>query len=214
MERVADRLVMGSGESNTTGGQPVVVAGPSASGALSSGAVTEDLRSLLPAELGARAGAAGEAEYRGEQVFRWLHGRGAERLDQMTNVPRALRDALEQDVPLRPLSLDAVAEARDGTRKLRFRTHDGRAIESVLIPDDKEGRDKLTLCVSSQIGCALGCAFCATATLGFGRHLSAGEIVEQVYRAAQLGGRRPTNLVFMGMGEPTHNFDNVARPSP
>jgi 23S rRNA (adenine2503-C2)-methyltransferase len=107
--------------------------------------------------------------------------------------------------------MDAVQEARDGTRKLRFRTADGRAIESVLIPDDKEGRDKLTLCVSSQVGCALDCAFCATATLGFGRHLSAGEIVEQVYRATRLGGRRPTNLVFMGMGEPMHNFDNVAR---
>ena len=102
-------------------------------------------------------------------------------------------------------------EARDGTRKLRFRTHDGRAIESVLIPDDKPERGKLTLCISSQVGCALDCQFCATATLGFTRHLSAGEIVEQVYHATAIAGRRPTNIVFMGMGEPLHNLANVTR---
>ena len=170
-----------------------------------------DLRSLLPAELAARAHGAGEPAYRGEQVFRWLHARGIEQLDQMTNVPRALREALERDAPLAPLAMDAVQEALDGTRKLRFRTRDGRAIESVLIPDEKADRDKLTLCVSSQVGCALDCAFCATATLGFGRHLEAGEIVQQVYQATRLAGRRPTNLVFMGMGEPMHNFDNMAR---
>ena len=101
--------------------------------------------------------------------------------------------------------------AHDGTRKLRFRTHDGRAIESVLIPDEDAARNKLTLCISSQVGCAIDCRFCATATLGFGRHLGAGEIVAQVYRATALAGRRPTNLVFMGMGEPLHNFDNVTR---
>ena len=169
------------------------------------------LRSLTPAELAARATAAGEPAYRGEQLFRWLHGRGVEATGEMSNVPRELREELERDAPLAPLGLELVQEARDGTRKLRFRTHDGRAIESVLIPDDKEGRDKLTLCVSSQVGCAIDCQFCATATLGFGRHLAAGEIVEQVYRATKLAGRRPTNLVFMGMGEPLHNFDNVAR---
>jgi 23S rRNA (adenine2503-C2)-methyltransferase len=170
-----------------------------------------DLRSLTPAELAAHASAAGEPAYRGEQLYRWLHARGVESLDQMTNVPAALREAVAREAPLAPLALDTVQEARDGTRKLRFRTHDGRAIESVLIPDDKEERDKLTLCVSSQVGCAIDCQFCATATLGFGRNLSAGEIVEQVYRATKLAGRRPTNLVFMGMGEPLHNFDNVAR---
>jgi len=215
-----------------------------------------DLRSLTPAELTERVRAAGQPPYRGEQVFRWLHGRGAEAVvesvEAMSNVPRALADALAAEAPLRPLAVDAVQQAADGTRKLRFRTSDGRAIESVLIPDENrvepldvrlaearakrgsEGpsdddddveseterrqrlpgrllRDKLTLCVSSQVGCALDCAFCATATLGFSRHLSAGEIVEQVYRATQIAGRRPTNLVFMGMGEPMHNFDGVSR---
>jgi 23S rRNA (adenine2503-C2)-methyltransferase len=128
-----------------------------------------------------------------------------------TNVPAELREALLAEGPLRPLALDLMQEARDGTRKLRFQTHDGRAIESVLIPDDKPERGKLTLCISSQVGCALDCQFCATATLGFTRHLSAGEIVEQVYHATAIAGRRPTNIVFMGMGEPLHNLANVTR---
>jgi 23S rRNA (adenine2503-C2)-methyltransferase len=170
-----------------------------------------DLRSLTPAELSARLAAAGAPAYRGEQAFRWLHGQGVESTDEMTNVPKEAREALAAAVPLRPLTTDVVQEARDGTRKLRFRTVDGRAIESVLIPDDDEERDKLTLCVSSQVGCAMDCGFCATATLGYGRNLTAGEIVEQVYRATKLAGRRPTNLVFMGMGEPMHNLDNVTR---
>jgi 23S rRNA (adenine2503-C2)-methyltransferase len=174
-----------------------------------------DLRSLTPAELATRAKAAGAPAYRGEQVFRWLHEHAVERADEMTNVPRELREALVESAPLRPLAMDVVQEARDGTRKLRFRTHDGRAIESVLIPEDQENlndaSNRLTLCVSSQVGCAMDCGFCATATLGFGRNLGAGEIVEQVYRATKLAGRRPTNLVFMGMGEPMHNFVELSR---
>ncbi|HEV3030042.1 MAG TPA: 23S rRNA (adenine(2503)-C(2))-methyltransferase RlmN [Polyangia bacterium] len=169
-----------------------------------------DLRSLTPAELTAELGTDAPA-YRGEQLFRWLHEHGVEGIDEMTNVPQAQREALSARLPLRPLRADVVQEARDGTRKLRFRTFDDRAIESVLIPDDDAERDKLTLCVSSQVGCAMDCGFCATATLGYGRNLSAGEIVEQVYRATTLAGRRPTNLVFMGMGEPLHNLDNVTR---
>jgi 23S rRNA (adenine2503-C2)-methyltransferase len=174
-------------------------------------AAPRDLRALLPDELGAWVKAAGEPAYRAEQIFRWLHGHGVETLDGMTNVPASLRTALEQAHPLTPLAQDVVQTAHDGTRKLRFRTHDGRAIESVLIPDEDAARNKLTLCISSQVGCAIDCAFCATATLGFGRHLGAGEIVAQVYQATALAGRRPTNLVFMGMGEPLHNLDNVTR---
>ncbi|MDB4982720.1 MAG: radical enzyme Cfr family [Myxococcales bacterium] len=181
-----------------------------------------DLRSLTPAELATRVKAAGAPAYRGEQVFRWLHEQAVESVDEMTNVPVALRTALVESAPLRPLKTDVVQEARDGTRKLRFRTVDDRAIESVLIPEDPEGngpglpnnndeRNRLTLCVSSQVGCAMDCGFCATATLGFGRNLTAGEIVEQVYRATKLAGRRPTNLVFMGMGEPMHNFVELSR---
>jgi 23S rRNA (adenine2503-C2)-methyltransferase len=170
-----------------------------------------DARAMLPAELSAWVASAGAPGYRAEQIFRWLHGQTVASPDDMTNVPPALRAALTADHPFTPLTQTAVQVARDGTRKLRFATHDGRSIESVLIPDDDLDRDKLTLCVSSQVGCAMDCGFCATATLGFGRNLTAAEIVEQVYRATALAGRRPTNLVMMGMGEPLHNFDNLTR---
>jgi 23S rRNA (adenine2503-C2)-methyltransferase len=182
-----------------------------------------DLRSFTPAEIEAQVRARGQPAYRTEQVFRWLHGPGASPLGEAaagegprslrgkSNVPAELRASLLEESPLRPLTLDVHQQARDGTRKLRFATFDGRAIESVLIPDDKPERGKLTLCISSQVGCALDCQFCATATLGFGRHLSPGEIVEQVYHATALAGRRPTNIVFMGMGEPLHNLANVSR---
>jgi 23S rRNA (adenine2503-C2)-methyltransferase len=172
---------------------------------------TTQLRGLLPDELERWVTSTGAPSYRAQQIFRWLHGRGIESLEAMTNVPPALRQALEREHQTTPLALDTVQVAADGTRKLGFFTHDGHAIESVLIPDEDRARDKLTLCISSQVGCALDCGFCATATLGFTRHLRAGEIVEQVYRATALAGRRPTNLVFMGMGEPLHNFDQVAR---
>jgi 23S rRNA (adenine2503-C2)-methyltransferase len=176
-----------------------------------------DLRSLTPVELKQRALALGEPAYRAEQIFRWLHAAGAGGVGAVRapeapgSVPRALRDALLAEAPLQPLAVDAARQGADGTRKFRFRTHDGRFIESVLIPDDKPERGKLTLCVSSQVGCALDCGFCATATLGFGRHLTAGEIVEQLYWAMEIAGQRPTNVVFMGMGEPLHNLANVTR---
>jgi 23S rRNA (adenine2503-C2)-methyltransferase len=208
--------------------------------------VPDDLRSLTPAELGASLTSAGQPRFRVEQVFRWLHGHGITAADAMTNLPRDLRETLARQFPIRPLTLDMMQIAADGTRKMRFLTQDGRNIESVLIPEEKHGddpgdeqdqdrgsgtgtakiralnldvrpagstppRDKLTLCVSSQVGCALDCAFCATATLGFGRNLSAGEIVQQIYAATAEAGRRPSNLVFMGMGEPLHNLQNVTR---
>ena len=168
-------------------------------------------RGLLPDELRAWVAEAGAPAYRAEQIFRWLHATAVQTTAAMANVPAALREALEAAHPLRPLAMDVVQTARDGTRKLRWKTHDGRAIESVLIPDTDADRDKLTLCVSSQIGCAIDCQFCATATLGFGRNLGADEIVQQIYGATALATRRPTNLVFMGMGEPLHNFEQVAR---
>ncbi len=176
-----------------------------------------DLRSFTLTELRERVARAGEPPFRAEQLFRWLHGPGPGGMGSVriplapSTVPRALRDALLATSPLLPLSLDGTVQAADGTCKLRFRTHDDRAIETVLIPDDKQERSKLTLCISSQAGCAWGCAFCATATLGLGRHLTAGEMVEQLYWAMETVGQKPTNVVFMGMGEPLHNFEQVAR---
>jgi 23S rRNA (adenine2503-C2)-methyltransferase len=176
-----------------------------------------DLRSLTIAELRERVARAGEPSFRAEQLFRWLHGPGAGGMGSVriplapATVPRALRDAFLADLPLLPLVPDGSVTATDGTRKFRFRTHDDRLIESVLIPDDKQERSKLTLCLSCQAGCAWGCAFCATATMGFGRHLTAGEMVEQLYWAMEHVGQKPTNIVFMGMGEPLHNLDQVTR---
>lgn len=175
------------------------------------------LRSLSPDELRARTRALGQPAYRAEQAFRRLHGAGPDGPGAVRaptapgNLPAALWARLHAAAPARPLRVELVREAKDGTRKLRFATHDGRAVESVLIPDDKPDRAKLTLCVSSQVGCALDCGFCATATLGFARNLDAGEIVEQVYWATELAGRKPTNVVFMGMGEPMHNLAEVTR---
>ncbi|MBN2574719.1 MAG: 23S rRNA (adenine(2503)-C(2))-methyltransferase RlmN [Deltaproteobacteria bacterium] len=176
-----------------------------------------DLRSLSIAELRERVARAGEPPFRAEQLFRWLHGPGAGGMGSVriplapSTVPRALRDAFLAEAPLVPLVPDGSVASVDGTRKFRFRTHDDRVVESVLIPDDKQERSKLTLCISCQVGCAWGCTFCATATMGFGRNLTAGEMVEQLYWAMESVGQKPTNVVFMGMGEPLHNFDQVTR---
>ncbi len=170
-----------------------------------------DLRSLSLEETSAFVtGQLGLPKYRAEQLWRWVHDKGVSTFDDMTNLSKPLREQLADNVRLETLRVDQVQTSKDGTRKLRLLTHDDRAIESVLIPDG----DKTTQCISSQVGCALDCKFCATAKLGLGRHLSPGEIVDQVYRAKALladvaPDRRITNIVYMGMGEPLHNYDNV-----
>ena len=166
-----------------------------------------DVLDLTPDELGGFVAEVGEKPFRARQIFQWLHARGARSWEEMTDLPKALRDRLAGTARIGGLTVDTVQTSSDGTRKLRLGTHDGRSIESVLIPDG----DKLTQCISSQVGCALDCRFCATATLGFGRNLTAGEIVEQVYLGSALAGRRPSNLVYMGMGEPLHNYAQVVR---
>jgi 23S rRNA (adenine2503-C2)-methyltransferase len=211
----------------------------------------KDLRDLTHEETRAFAGELGVEPYRGDQIFRWVHGRRVAEVAAMTDLGKELRARVADAAEVRALAVDAEQVSRDGTRKLRLRTDDGRMIETVLIPDgdaaapdddldEGEGeaapvpehlehalfpkRPKLTQCVSSQVGCALDCSFCATAKLGFGRQLSAGEIVDQVYRAQDIvaalgdddptrraGADRVTNLVFMGMGEPLHNYKNVLR---
>ncbi len=157
--------------------------------------------------------------FRGDQVFSWLHDKRVGSFDAMTNVSARDRARLETLASLERLSVDTIARAADGTRKLKLRTADGQMLESVLIPNDDRG---LTLCVSSQVGCCLTCAFCATASLGFRRNLATWEIVDQVYQAQDLlvqeaeerGDEWParvTNLVFMGMGEPLANYNQVKR---
>ncbi len=157
----------------------------------------------------------GEKKFRAAQVYRWLHQRGATDFDQMTDVSKDLRGMLKERAVIQPLVKDLEQRSTDGTIKYRFKTHDGKLIESVYMPSE----DRKTLCVSTQVGCAMACTFCMTGTLGLKRNLTPGEIVAQVHtvnreiRALEkLETFRPlSNLVFMGMGEPLHNFENLKK---
>ncbi len=173
-----------------------------------------DLLGMSLEELTELVASLGERSYRARQLYQWVHRRLATDFEQMTDLPKALRKALAERATLTPLEKDAEQRSVDGTIKYRFRTRDGRLIESVYMPSE----DRKTLCVSTQAGCAMGCTFCATATLGLQRNLTAGEIVAQVHAVNREVRRnegfddstRPlTNLVFMGMGEPLHNFENL-----
>jgi 23S rRNA (adenine2503-C2)-methyltransferase len=143
--------------------------------------------------------------FRSEQILRWVYQRGADSFEAMTNLPPALRSSLRRGFTLTTLPDPLVARSEDGTRKLLFALPGGGAIESVVIPDPP----RLTICISSQAGCAMGCAFCATARLGLQRNLTAAEIVAQILAARRQleESERITNVVFMGMGEPLANYD-------
>lgn len=165
-----------------------------------------------------------EPRYRGGQIFTWLYGKGAVSVEDMTDVGKRFRARLQEAAVIEGVTpLLQQFSRRDGTTKFLFALADGVRIESVLIPpasafrggpadgpaemDDEQRR--LTLCVSTQVGCPLDCAFCATGTMGFARNLSAGEIVDQLLQVRRATGRRITNIVFMGMGEPLLNYDAV-----
>ena len=150
--------------------------------------------------------------YRGRQLFQALHRQLVETPEEISVLPRAVRTELAAEASLQPLSLAGIFESLDGTRRYLFKVHDGYSIETVWIPD----RGRVTLCLSSQAGCPMRCAFCATATLGLQRNLTAGEIVAQVLyvlrdtvRQRQQPRPAAVNLVLMGMGEPLLNYDHV-----
>jgi len=145
----------------------------------------------------------GQPSYRARQVWEWA-ARGAASYDEMTNLPRALRDRLAERVPFSTLTVVDEAHARDGTVKTLFHTADGRPVEAVLMRY-RDGRR--SVCVSSQSGCPLTCTFCATGTMRFGRNLTASEILDQVLHFRRI--EPVDHLVFMGMGEPLMNVDNV-----
>ena len=155
----------------------------------------------------------GEAPYRGRQLAHWLYGQAVWDFDAMGNLPAALRERLATEWDPAGLNLAERIVAGDGTRKLLFRLRDGQAIESVIIPMENHA----TFCISSQVGCAMACRFCATARGGLVRNLTSGEIVEQVQRLASdlrddpfpQHGDRGYNVVFMGMGEPLDNYSAV-----
>ena len=148
-----------------------------------------------------------EPRFRARQVWAWA-ARGAQGYEEMTDLPAGLRDALARELPFSSLSLQHEARASDGTVKALFATADGRALEAVLMRY-RDGRR--SICLSSQSGCPLTCTFCATGQMKFARNLTASEIVDQAlhFHRMQRDGERLSNCVFMGMGEPMLNLDNV-----
>jgi 23S rRNA (adenine2503-C2)-methyltransferase len=172
------------------------------------------LRSLVPADLAALVVEAGWPTYRANQLTDWLSRLGAFDWEAMSNLPRALREDLAGRYDLTGLDLMERQVSRDGTRKFLFRLRDGATVESVIIPMEEHA----TFCISTQVGCAMACRFCATARGGLVRNLDSGEILEQVLRLrADLEdepvpdlGNRLFNIVFMGMGEPLDNWEEVA----
>lgn len=150
----------------------------------------------------------GEKAFRAKQIWQWIWQRGVTTFEEMSNLSKTTRELLAAHYYFDSLTIHRTQTATDGTTKTAWRLHDGKIIESVLIP----GNQKFTVCVSSQVGCKLGCKFCATGTLGFKRNLSPGEIFEQVIAArksAEAQGISLSNIVFMGMGEPLLNYENV-----
>lgn len=172
------------------------------------------LHSLTLGDLEQSLSGMGQPSYRAKQVMEWAYGREkrVESWEAMSNLPAGLRSSLEALHPIRMPEVVTVSGSKDTTRKLLLRLHDGELIETVLIPASPalygEESDRRTLCVSSQVGCAYGCKFCASGLDGWKRHLSADEIVSQVLLAEKISGERINNLVFMGMGEPMANYGN------
>lgn len=147
----------------------------------------------------------GEKGYRAEQIFKWIYVDRVNSFDEMTNLPKDLRDKLKENYSMNNFNILKKQESSDGTKKYLFDVLDGNAIESVLMKYHHGN----TICVSSQIGCKMGCKFCASTGIRFIRNLSSGEIVEQLLAVEKDSGEKISNIVFMGIGEPLDNYDNV-----
>ncbi len=149
----------------------------------------------------------GEKPYRVGQIYTWLYERSVSSIDEMTDLSKDLRERLKSEYVIEAPKLVERKTSSDGTEKFLFELSDGARIETVLIPE----AERLTLCVSTQAGCALGCTFCMTGEAGPGRDLTLAEMVGEVQEAEKLTGKKVTNVVLMGMGEPLLNFDEVIR---
>jgi len=147
----------------------------------------------------------GEAKFRAHQVFNWMYNYGSVDFEEMKNISKPLRTKLQEQFDLLTLTFVAAETSASGTKKLIFKTGDGRVIESVIIPDAKRN----TLCISTQVGCPLDCKFCATGLMGYKRNLTTGEIFDQFLLAQQHSEREITNIVYMGMGEPLLNYQST-----
>ena len=155
----------------------------------------------------------GEKPFRATQIIKWIHQHGIDSFYDMSNVSKALREELQSIAEIRAPEVAIDDKSEDGTHKWLIRLDDGNCIETVFIPEDGRG----TLCISSQVGCALDCTFCSTARQGFNRNLTVGEIIGQLWLAKKILQPDPeserviSNVVMMGMGEPLLNFENVVK---
>jgi 23S rRNA (adenine2503-C2)-methyltransferase len=166
-----------------------------------------DIKNLSFAELKSELNGWGEPDFRAKQVFEWVYQKGANSFAAMTDLPKSLRQRFEDKFRLGVLELVEELRSEDGTEKFLFRLTDGRLIETVLIPS----RGRRTLCLSTQVGCKFACVFCASGAGGFERNLLPSEMLGQVLFLRHKLDVRLTNFVFMGMGEPLDNLDNLVR---
>lgn len=165
-----------------------------------------DIKSMTIPELEELLTGMGEKKFRAAQLFQWLHQKQVATFDEMKNLPGSLREKLSQEAVITRLETERKLTSQlDGTIKYLYRLADGNHLESVLMRY-KHGN---SLCISSQVGCRMGCSFCASTKAGFVRHLTASEILDQVYAAGRDTGERISGIVLMGIGEPLDNFDNV-----
>ena len=166
-----------------------------------------ELFGLRAEEIGAYLEMHGTPKFRGKQIADWMYIKGKRNFSDMTNLPAALISTLTEKATITRAEIIREAQDTDGTTKYLLRFRDQEAIETVLIPN----ADRTSVCVSTQVGCKAGCRFCATAMRAFKRNLTPGEILDQVLTLQELSGTRVSNVVFMGMGEPLENYDNVIK---
>src|SRR5436190_20615142 len=178
-------------------------------------AVKRPIHSLLLDEIASYLATLNQRPYRAKQIVDWLYEKRVGSFTEMSDLPQALRDQLANEFRFGELETVRVLGSKDTTRKFLFRLGDGSLVESVLIPASPalygERSDRRTICVSTQVGCAYGCKFCASGLDGFSRNLDASEIVRQLLAVEKASGEKINNVVFMGMGEPLANLSNVVR---
>ena len=179
-----------------------------------------DVKSLTKQELLAYCAEHGWPRFRADQLFQWLYQKGVHEFEEMTNLPKKMREYLQEHAFINRITPSLEQQSKDGTIKFLFQLNDRQEndkIEAVLIPDfyPDGAANRLTVCVSSQVGCVFGCRFCATGKMGFFRNLSHGEIVDQVQYINEVAmekyGKKITNIVYMGMGEPLHNYKAITQ---
>lgn len=172
----------------------------------------KDLKDKSLGEISAVINSLSEKPYLAKVIFQWIHKHGASGIEEMTNTPRGLKNKLKQGgYYISNLVKEKFLEDKEGTAKYVFKLPDNNIIETVLLNDGKRKEERLTLCISSQVGCRMHCTFCATGRLPYKRNLTAGEIADQIIQVEKDLKQKIQNVVFMGMGEPLDNYDSVLK---